>query len=153
MNPTVIMTQAQLDELRKHLIRPRQKVEELAFLFVRPRQRLRKLELITDHARCCLPEELEDQSAYNISLKDEAKATLIKKAHDLRCALVEVHSHMGEEPAEFSWSDYYGFDEFVPHVRWRLKGQPYAAIVLTKRDADGFVWYGQGGSPASTRRH
>ena len=64
---------------------------------------------------------------------------------------LEVHSHLGKYPAEFSGSDYYGFEEFVPHVRWRLKGQPYAAIVFTKKDADGFVWLDRGNRPYRLR--
>ena len=147
MTATVDMSRAHLAELRTHLIRPRQKVEELAFLFVRPQHGSQKLKLMTETVHCCLPNELEDQSAYNISLKDEAKARLIKRAHDSRRALVEVHSHLGKKPAEFSGSDYYGFEVFVPHVRWRLKGQPYAAIVLTKKDMDGFVWSDHGNRP------
>jgi len=70
------MSRAQLGELRKHLIRPRQKVEELAFLFVKPQQTLESLKLTTQHVHCCSPEELEIQSAYHISLKDDAKAAL-----------------------------------------------------------------------------
>jgi hypothetical protein len=65
---------------------------------------------------------------------------LIKRAHDLGTCLVEFHSHLGHGPAAFSWSDVTGLADFVPHVRWRLKGRPYAAVVVTKNSFDALAW-------------
>jgi len=143
MTAVVSLTQSQFCRLKSHLIPRRHKVEQVAFLFVTPRQSLGTLRLICQDIWCCAPDELDHQLAYHISLKDETKASLIKKAHDTGCALAELHSHIGKVSAQFSPSDYFGFEEFVPHIRWRLKGAPYAAIVMTKRDMDGFVWAGQ----------
>lgn len=143
MTAVVCLTQSQFSQLMLHLIPRRHNVEQLAFLFVKPEQSRDSLRLVCEDTWCCAPDELDHQSAYHISLRDETKASLIKKAHDTECALVELHSHVGNAAAEFSPSDHFGFEEFVPHVRWRLKGQPYAAIVVTKRDMDGFIWAGQ----------
>ena len=86
----------------------------------------------------------ESRSLYHLSLSDEARTGAIKRAHDLQCCLVEWHSHYGSRPAEFSSSDLWGFAEFVPHVRWRLGGRPYAAVVVADGSFDGFAWIDDG---------
>ena len=148
MTTLVCVTQPQFCQLKTHLIPPRHEVEQVAFLFVTPCQSSGILRLVCEDISCCAPDDLDHQSAYHVSLKDETKASLIKKAHDTGCALVELHSHIGKASAQFSPSDYFGFEEFVPHVRWRLKGAPYAALVMTERDMDGFIWAGQGTTAA-----
>lgn len=85
-------------------------------------------------------EGFANQSGYYMELTDAARASAIKRAHDLRTSLVEFHSHLGPWPAAFSASDWSGFDEFVPHVWWRLKGRPYAAIVVASSGFDGIAW-------------
>lgn len=80
------------------------------------------------------------QSGYYIELSDLTKSKIIKQAHDSNLCLIEFHSHLGSRPAEFSTSDLSGFVEFVPHVRWRLKGKPYLAIVMSEKTFDAFVW-------------
>lgn len=82
----------------------------------------------------------DHQSALHLELQDETKARVIKTAHDLQCSLIEFHSHRGPWPAEFSGSDLIGFGEFVPHVLWRLKGRPYAAVVVAASGIDGLAW-------------
>ena len=79
-------------------------------------------------------------SEYHLVLTDDVRAKVVKRAHDLDASVVEFHSHTGGEPAAFSWSDQAGFDEFVPHVWWRLRGRPYMAVVVTPADFDGLVW-------------
>jgi len=74
-----------------------------------------------------------------VQLEDKMRPKIIKMAFDMDTAIVELHSHM-YEPAKFSPSDFEGFEEFVPHVRWRLNGKPYAAIVFSKSDFDAVVW-------------
>jgi len=85
-------------------------------------------------------DEYEYQSAWYVELKDEIRPKIIKKAFDLNTAIVELHSHVHLGPAGFSESDLHGLYDFVPHVRWRLKGKPYAAIVISRSDFDGLVW-------------
>lgn len=80
------------------------------------------------------------RSSVHFELTDEVRARVIKRAHDLGASLVELHSHTGSWPASFSVSDIMGFREFVPHVRWRLKGRPYLAVVVTRSGFDAVVW-------------
>ena len=80
------------------------------------------------------------QSDYHIELSDKMRAKVIKQAFDLNASLVEFHSHISKLPAQFSASDFMGFQEFVPHIWWRLKGRPYLAVVVSRTGFDGFVW-------------
>src|SRR6266487_1407438 len=75
-----------------------------------------------------------------MELADETRAQVIKRAHDLGASMVEFHSHPYPWPARFSESDRVGLEEFVPHVWWRLKGRPYAAVVVAPSGFDGLVW-------------
>lgn len=136
----------ELDRLRGHLLRtPR--CEQGAFLFCR--------HSLADgeHVFNCedwSPLERSDfavQAGDYLELTDTARARLIKQAHDRHLCLVESHSHPGPYPAAFSWSDLTGLDEFVPHVRWRLRGRPYAALVFAQSGFDGLAWTGTGSEP------
>jgi hypothetical protein len=93
------------------------------------------------------PEAFEYQSAYHVTLHDEMRPEIIKWAWDAHACVVEVHSHGDEGTAWFSPSDLYGFDEWVPHVRWRLRGRPYAAIVTAGDSFDALAWIGDGKDP------
>lgn len=84
--------------------------------------------------------ELAVQLPYHFELQDEVRGQVIKRAHDSGLIIVEMHSHLGDRPAEFSWSDLSGFDSWVKHVQWRLKGAPYGAVVVTQDSFDGFFW-------------
>lgn len=83
------------------------------------------------------------QSRYYLELCDEERARVIKRAHDLEGCLVEFHSHPSHWPAAFSPSDLAGLAEFVPHVRWRLRQRPYAAVVVALTGFDGLAWHGE----------
>jgi len=85
-------------------------------------------------------EEYRFKSSYYVELIDEMRVKIIKMAHDLDASLIEVHSHRCKKYAKFSSSDFHGFKEFVPHVWWRLNERPYAAIVFSETDFDGFAW-------------
>lgn len=87
-----------------------------------------------------LPEGFASRSAFHLELSDETRAAVIKRAHDLGASVVEFHSHRGDWPACFSPSDWSGFEEFLPHVWWRLKGRPYAAVVVASTGFDALVW-------------
>ena len=86
------------------------------------------------------PDAFEYQSAYHVTLRDEIRPEIIKWAWDAGACLVEAHSHGDDGIACFSPSDLYGFDEWVPHVRWRLRGRPYAAIVTAGDNFDALAW-------------
>ena len=80
------------------------------------------------------------QSDAHLEFTDETRAAVIKRAHDLDASMVEFHAHIGPWSASFSPTDLLGFQEFVPHVWWRLRGKPYLAVVVTRRDFDSLVW-------------
>lgn len=93
------------------------------------------------------PEGFLSRSLYHLELTDEARAWAIKRAHDLGASLIELHSHVGRWPAEFSISDLLGFEEFVPHVWWRLKGRPYLAVVVCNSGFDALAWLSDPNNP------
>jgi len=123
-----------------HLLPRRLYREQAAFLYVQ--QRLED-KVATFHYQDWLPVSASGfatQSPYYLELTDQMRATVIKQAHDLDASIVEIHSHKGDHPAEFSISDLRGFQEFVPHVWWRLKGRPYLAVVVSRASFDALVW-------------
>lgn len=87
-------------------------------------------------------EDYDSQEDDYLELKDKTRARLIKIAHDRQASLVEFHSHPSPYPACLSPSDMRGLKDFVPHVRWRLKGRPYAAVVVAPSGFDGLAWIG-----------
>jgi len=130
-------------QLREHLAGCEHAYEEAAFLFCRLTQEQDTIRLMLAEISLLPPEAFARRSGFYLELTDETRASLIKRAHDLNCCLVETHSHPGQVKAEFSWSDLQGFEEFVPHVRWRLKGLPYVAIVFGPNSFDALVWQGK----------
>lgn len=144
MMTSLSMTAATYDALIAHL--SRSEVEQVAFLFTRPpapREPLRVSEFYP------VPrDQFEIQSAYHVSLSDGVRGTIIRRAHELGGCLVEVHSHGGGPPVSFSLSDLLGFDEWVPHVRWRLPQRAYVALVFADDAFDALVWDGDRGAPA-----
>lgn len=112
--------------------------EQVAFLFTSKPEgddRLRVVDLYR-----VPPEGFEFQSDYHITLADDQRGFVISRAWEIGGALAEVHSHTGTEPPSFSWSDMAGLAEWVPHVRWRLRGLPYVALVFSNGQFDALVW-------------
>lgn len=129
-------------ELWEHLFQA--ETEEVAFLFAEDIGKGKDLRLETTEMYRVPPDELDFQSAYHVSLTDEGLAKVIKKAWDLSAVPVEVHSHRSAEiEVGFSGSDFWGFEETVPHVRWRLRGVPYVALVFAPSGFDGLLWLGE----------
>lgn len=126
--------------VKAHLLPNRFIHEEAAFMFVRP-QTKNKDKVFVYLDWFSVPEKgFLSRSGFHFELTDEIRAKAIKHAHDLDASLVEFHSHKGRRSAGFSTSDLLGFQEFVPHVWWRLKGRPYFAVVLSRYGLDGLVW-------------
>jgi hypothetical protein len=118
-------------------------VEHLAFMFTDPEQAGSPLRVREIYH---VPREGFDfQSDLHISLTDETRALVIKRASDIGGCLVEAHSHK-HGPAGFSRSDLLGFTEWVPHVRWRLRQRPYVALVIAGEHFDALVWDGPPGT-------
>lgn len=82
------------------------------------------------------------------ALNDDAAVEVIRWAHQHDASLVEVHSHGCFAPAAFSPMDITGLDEWVPAVRWRLRGAPYAAAVVAADTVDAWAWIGATTEPA-----
>jgi hypothetical protein len=89
------------------------------------------------------------QLPWHLALADEERASVIKWAHDREGALVEVHVHHDGDPVALSPSDRAGLNEFVPHVWWRLRHQPYMDLVFGESTFDGLVWRVGPGVPES----
>jgi hypothetical protein len=136
---SICLSVAQRDLIWGHLLPDHHELEEAAFLFVH-QDSATPSRLICEDVRLLGGDDLSVQLSYHIELADHVRPQLIKQAHDTGLILVEVHSHLGHLPARFSKSDLFGFDEWVPHMRWRLKGRAYVAVVVAKSSFDGFVW-------------
>jgi len=121
----------------KHLLRANPKSEEAGFCFAErtapERFKLLEWSLVAS-------DEFAYRSLYHIELTDHCRAKVIKRAHDLKASLIEFHSHPLSQQVEFSSSDQSGFAEFVPYVWWRLKGRPYAAVVVGRSSFDSLIW-------------
>jgi hypothetical protein len=121
------------------------KVEQVAFLFTEPPVPGEALGVVEMYR---VPQEGFDfQSDYHVALTDEVRGQVIKRAHDLGGCLVEAHSHGGGPPVWFSGSDLSGFEDWVPHVRWRLGQRAYVALVFAGEAFDALVWEGEDTAP------
>lgn len=94
-------------------------------------------------------DDFQSKSGDYLELADVTRSKLIKHAHDKTACLVEFHSHPGPYPAMFSYADKVGLEEFVPHVRWRLKNRPYVAVVVAVSGFDALVWSDNTSHPGS----
>ena len=146
-NAELILTAQFHERLLAHLRADEDGPEQAAFLFCQTTATCDESKFVPRDAAFLSHEDFETHMRHYLELRDETKASLIKRAHDLKSSIVEFHSHPGQFDAEFSFSDLDGFNEFVPHVRWRLRGRPYIAIVCGATDFDSLVWQGSSGSP------
>lgn len=85
-------------------------------------------------------EGLSSQSEVHLALADQTRAEIIRWAWTSGLSLIEAHSHGALGYAAFSGSDLWGFDEWVPHLWWRLRARPYAAIVTADDEIDALAW-------------
>jgi hypothetical protein len=92
------------------------------------------------------------QTKYHVTLTDDALAALIKHAWDSRMSIVELHTHPDwEGDVAFSPSDKAGLKDLVPYITWRLKGRPYAAIVIGPDTIDALAWVDNPEEPMPVR--
>jgi hypothetical protein len=137
MSQIVLSFRAELyRELRAHLAPSDQ--EQVAFLFTEPWRSNEPLRV--QKLYCVPPTNFDLQSAYHVTLADEVRGDVIRRAFELGGCLVEAHSHLGGAPAAFSSTDLAGFAEWVPHVLWRLARRPYLALVFAGETFDALVW-------------
>ncbi len=133
------MPQKIYNKLNNHLFKQSDK-EQAAFIFAKVFKKKASTKFLFKSWHLVQPNEYEYQSTGFIELKDVTRQNIIVRATKLDASIIEIHSHLSEHRAQFSWSDLEGFQEFVPHLWWRLKAKPYAAIVFSKSDFDGLVW-------------
>lgn len=138
MNYFLSMPNQVYQNLRTHLTDGQK--EDSAFIYTKVNKHDDRSQLEFVDWDAITGQDYKSRSAFHLWLSDEMRAHVIKRAHDLDAALVEFHSHPGDEPARFSSSDFSGFSEFVPHVLWRLPDRPYSALVFTNTNFDGLVW-------------
>lgn len=129
-----------LDDVLAHLLPPGGWREEAAFLMVKPERGPETLSLEFIESVKLAPNDFDTQEGDYIELNDEARARLIKRAHDLDAALVEMHCHPGPWRAAFSDADRAGLRETVPHMFWRLRNRPYLALVVAQSGFDALLW-------------
>lgn len=135
------------DELRVHLLPPGVRLEQAAFLFAKSTQDGATIGFNVIEVRKLWARDFDSQEAAHLELSDETRKWLIKRAHDLGCSLIEMHSHPTPWPAEFSEYDRQGLLETVPHMWWRLANRPYVAIVVAPSGIDALVWLSGPGKP------
>jgi hypothetical protein len=134
------------EQLWAHLLQ--NEVEQVAFVFAAVEIAGDVTVFTAKDHYLATPADFEIQSEFHVELSDEARARIIKRAWDTGTTPVELHSHPGDRwGAMFSPRDMYGFADFVPQCRWRLRGQPYLAIVVTPRATDALAWVGAGAEP------
>lgn len=77
----------------------------------------------------------------HVTLGEEARRRLFSWTAQQADVLVEAHSHgvLGD-PVGLSITDLDGLSEWVPHMRWRLSGRPYVALVFGQESMDGVAW-------------
>ena len=126
--------------LLEHLLPPNQEVEEAAFVLASVKEVEGTTTFEALEAVKLQPDDFVAQYEDYLELGDATRTKLIKRAHDLNGSIVELHSHVSTRLAEFSWSDRIGLKETVAHMRWRLSGRPYAAIVFARQSFDALVW-------------
>jgi hypothetical protein len=134
------------EKLWSHLLQ--NDTEQVAIVFAAVEIRHDATLFIAREAYLATDEDFEIHSEFHVELTDEARARIIKQAWDTGTTPVEFHSHPGDcWGAEFSPSDLYGFSEYVPHCRWRLRGRPYLAVVVSPAGMDALAWTGTGDKP------
>ena len=146
MPSRIVLTGLTYRDLYAHMLK--EKAENVAFLFADAYVEEDGVVFRESSLYLVQPNEFLIQSGYHVSLTDECLATIIKMAWDQQRSLVEFHSHpYGGLPAEFSPSDLHGFQDFVPHIQWRLKGRAFAAVVVAPLSFDAMVWPGRETKP------
>lgn len=129
--------------LNAHLLPKGVREEQACFLFATSTAAADGLLLQVVDSYSLKSADFDEQHAEYLEITDECKSRLIQRAHQLQTSLVEMHSHPGPWRAAFSNYDLRGLDETVPHIQWRLKGRPYAAIVVARTGFDAMVWTGK----------
>jgi hypothetical protein len=97
-------------------------------------------ETIVVQAELLLSSDQVELHRWHVALTDEARQEILRWATGAE-VLVEAHSHRAlDDPVLLSSTDLDGLEEWVPHVRWRIPGVTYVALVYGGDSFDGLVW-------------
>lgn len=129
------------DALWAHLLPTDCVREQAAFLFCAPSSLGDRTEFDVVDSSFLTAKDFAAQHEDYLELSDKVRIAIIKRAHTLGTSLVEMHSHPSPWMAAFSPADRRGLRDTVPHMRWRLKGRPYIAIVVAPSGFDALVWW------------
>lgn len=89
------------------------------------------------------PEGWTVQLEFHLEMNDAERARIMKTARDRGFAIVDCHSHpRSRGRVGFSPSDISGITDFAGYAKWKLPGQPYAAMVWGEASVDAVVWSG-----------
>jgi proteasome lid subunit RPN8/RPN11 len=147
MRVVLRLPEAIYPELLSHLLPDGGKQEEAAFVFLKPDMAEHGLIMHYIDHQLLRGEDFESQEEDYLELTSDARAGLIKRAHDLNASLAEFHSHPFNWPAEFSLADRAGLRDTVPHMFWRLRNRPYLAVVVAPSGFDALAWVDDPVSP------
>lgn len=137
-----------IEKLWSHLLQ--NETEQVAFVFAAVADAEGATIFTAQDHYLAEPGDFRIHSELHVELTDEARSRIIKRAWDTGTTPVELHSHPGDIwGAMFSPSDMYGFADFVPHCRWRLRSRPYLAIVVSPAGADALAWVEKSGGPVA----
>jgi hypothetical protein len=119
-------------------------VEQGAFLFSRTEVSGDAVCLNVKSAYLVPPEGWEVQHELYLEMRDDERAKIMKLARDQASGVVDCHSHPGsKDKVQFSASDRTGITEFAAYAKWKLPGQPFAAMVWGETSLDAVLWQGE----------
>lgn len=118
-------------------------LEQGAFLFSRAQGGPNAVVVETTGVYFVPPEGWDVQQELYLEMRDAERAKIMKMARDLNCGVIDCHSHPGsEDQVCFSPTDRAGIVEFSAYAKWKLPGQPYAAMVWGETSLDAVLWQG-----------
>lgn len=117
------------------------KLEQAAFLFSRTQVGPEVITVQATSAYLIPPEGWDVQEEIYLEMQDAERAKIMKMARDLDCGVIDCHSHPGsQDQVCFSLSDRAGITQFAAYAKWKLPGQPYAALVWGETSLDAVLW-------------
>ncbi len=142
MKTHIKLTAETYSKVWQHLLPPKESREYLAFLLASVNRTDGQTVLNVEDIKLISDDDFIIQRSDFIELSDEARVSVIKKAHTSGYSLIELHSHPfpGQWAATFSIADMNGFAETVPNMLWRLPDRPYTAIVVAPNGFDALIW-------------
>lgn len=151
MNVELALSEHQWCVINDHVLPQGATLESAAFVLARPTMEGAAGRLTGIEVLLAQPTDFEEQFGDCLELSDAFRKLLLRRAHEGKASIIEVHSHPGQRIAAFSLADLSGFEQSVPQFLWRLDNRPYAAVVIANRGFDALVWWG-GQSPGPVDR-